>query len=393
MVTLRNIASLPSLQAISVVAGESGLERCITGVNVTESVDLAEFIRPHELIVTTGINMNHNAEELIEMVKSAFYCKAAGIVLNIGPYIPSIPSDILHFANEHQFPIFEMPWRYRIADFIKITVSYLTSAQNLKCDNQQFLTGLLFQDQLDLDEYEAKRAYFGFPSDVGFRVIVCNVDQRIDSIPNVLTLIDESIRMRYKHFLSISYENQIIYMVKERETYQVPLTSLIASLKQKRGDVRLGIGNVYEKLKDVKNSYQEARHVIKLCQNRCSQTIYAYEKMGAYKLLLHLQYRHMAEEYHHEILGPLYRYDRLHQTDYVPFLRIFIEEDGHTSTIGRRNYIHRNTVLYKIKKIESILECSVNTTFIKTNITLAFMIEDMFELHTSLDCAVAQSFL
>lgn len=56
MVTLRKLFALSELSSIQVVSGEKGLDRPVSGVNVTESYDLADFFRQNELIITTGIN-------------------------------------------------------------------------------------------------------------------------------------------------------------------------------------------------------------------------------------------------------------------------------------------------------------------------------------------------
>ena len=48
----------------------------------------------------------HNETFLEQFVLLAFSNKAAGIIVNIGPYISTIPNSIITFANEHDFPVF-----------------------------------------------------------------------------------------------------------------------------------------------------------------------------------------------------------------------------------------------------------------------------------------------
>ena len=72
------------------------------------------------------------------------------------------------------------------------------------------------------------------------------------------------------------------------------------------------------------------------------------------------------------MLDPLIQYDQLHHANLMQFLHIFIEEDGSTSRISKREFIHRNTVLYKVRKIESLLDMELNSSFAKTNLVLRF---------------------
>lgn len=85
------------------------------------------------------------------------------------------------------------------------------------------------------------------------------------------------------------------------------------------------------------------------------------------------------KKFHQDMLGPIYFYDQLHNTDFVQFLRTFLEENGSANKISKRLFIHRNTVTYKINKIESILDLDLDNTFVRTNLSVAFMIEDILD--------------
>ncbi|MGP7818175.1 PucR family transcriptional regulator [Niallia sp. 01092] len=385
MVTLKQFTASSEFNVISIVAGEKGLDRPITGVNVTESSDLAEFYRPNELIITTGINMENNPEKLVDMVEIAFHRKAAGIVLNTGPYIPSIPKQILTFADAHHFPVFQMPWDYRVADFLKITVQFLATAQNAQTRTEKILTNLLFNPDPPYENISNELSHLGYKSDATFSIIVCAVSHSDVSITTFIDQIEHTFNKRYKQLLSVVYENQLIYMVEHSEiqTPEIPFSKTVESIytksKKKRDKAKLhiGKGNFYKSIADISKSYHEAVTVIHLTQRHDNPFLCRYKEIGAYKILMGVHDRQILEAFHQGILGHLYRYDKLNGTDFVHFLRIFLEEDGHSANIGRRVFIHRNTVLYKIKKIESILDINLNSSFTKTNISLAFMIEDV----------------
>ncbi|GER72840.1 PucR family transcriptional regulator ligand-binding domain-containing protein [Weizmannia acidilactici] len=154
MVTLEKLVELPAFSRIALVAGKAGISRAVAGVNVTESVDWAQFFKPNELLVTTGISMANDPEKLTEMVKFAFQRHAAGIVINTGPYIPEIPLKVFQFADVHHFPVFQMPWELRVADLIKITVQFLMMEQHRQTLAQQTLVELLFNPGLDKEHIQ-----------------------------------------------------------------------------------------------------------------------------------------------------------------------------------------------------------------------------------------------
>lgn len=385
MVTLRKLFLLPELKEITLVAGKPGLDRPISGVNVAESVELAEFYRPNELIVTTGINMANDSGKLGAMVESAFTCKTAGIVLNTGPFIPAIPQQVIDFADCHRFPVFQMPWSYRIADFLKITVQFLVTEQGTETMAERLLSDILFKADMNRERILEELSRFEFKTGAEFGIIACVFRESKEPATSCRQIIENEFAQRYRHFLSMVYKNQIIYLVDQLDMRmpRVPFSRTVQHIynvvekKASHAKFIIGMGNFYPDIADMPKSYREAITVIQLTRHHPDRFACKYKDIGIYKIIAGVQDHRIIENYHQDMLGPLYRYDQLHDTDYVRFLRVFLEEDGHTSSIGSKEFIHRNTVLYKIKKIESILGMNLNTSFTKTSLSIAFMIEDV----------------
>ena len=115
-------------------------------------------------------------------------------------------------------------------------------------------------------------------------------------------------------------------------------------------DIIIGKGNYHKELENVRKSYDESLTVIQLAKLHNNRFLYKYKEIGAYKIIMAVQNQTLIKSYSQDILGHLYRYDEIHNSDYVKFLRIYLDENGSTRRISERLFIHRNTVLYKIKK-------------------------------------------
>lgn len=383
MITLKKLFSLSELEPIHLVAGKIGINRPITGVNVMENARLVEFFKENELLVTTGINMQGDEKGLIAMVHTAFNRKAAGIILNVGPYIPYIPEQVFQFADGHQFPVFEMPWVYRIADFVKITVQYLAAAGQRQTRTEHTLSEILFNPEPDRGHISKELTQLGIKIEADFGIVVCAVN--VLPVPRWLVYnLEDQLSKKYKIILSTIYKNQIIYMVdhSEIQVSDLSLSKIIKGIQiNSDGELEntklsIGTGNFYH-LADLSKSYHEAMIVIHLTRRHPDLLINEYKDIGAYKIIMDVRDRHVIEVFHQESIGVLYDYDKLNETSFVHFLRVFLEEDGRTANIARKEFIHRNTVLYKIKKIESILGIDLDQPFVKTSLSLAFMIEDV----------------
>ncbi|RKJ03430.1 PucR family transcriptional regulator, partial [Butyricicoccus sp. 1XD8-22] len=68
MTTVRELLHAPEFQHLQLIAGENGLNRKLSGINVIESTDLIPFCRPNELIVTTGVQMKNDLNQLEQLI-------------------------------------------------------------------------------------------------------------------------------------------------------------------------------------------------------------------------------------------------------------------------------------------------------------------------------------
>jgi hypothetical protein len=379
VVTLRQLFALSELSSILLVSGEKGLDRPVAGVNVTESYDLADFFRQNELIITTGINMAHDPEKWLKLAQTAYGHQAAGMIYNVGPYITEISQNVLDFGKKRNFPIFVMPWAERVADFVRLSVQFLTSEQQAEREANQLLAGLLSGQTaqlVHLDGELARRVKAGTDQ----AIVVCRFES--GAVPASFSCaVEERIGEKYGVIAALTQPDRIIYWISQTggRKPQCSFTELCMSMRKQSAQILLGMGNFHKKGSELSKSYQEALDVIRLNDKNPKLNIYCYQDIGAYALILDSADRYPFAEFNQKILGPLNRYDQLHQTELSYLLRIYLEEDGKTAAIAERAFIHRNTVLYRLKKIEEVLGVALDRSFTKTNLTLAYMIEDILD--------------
>ncbi len=70
-------------------------------------------------------------------------------------------------------------------------------------------------------------------------------------------------------------------------------------------------------------------------------------------------------------LEPIIEYDKYCGTDYLDFIFSYLQYDGHIKTISEKMFLHRNTVHYRIKKIEELLGCDLSKLDTKMYLLLA----------------------
>ena len=101
--------------AMKLIAGSGGLENTVRWVHIVEDSEVPDFLHGNELIFTTGIA--HSGTDWLKGFAESLKAKGVvGLVVNIGPYIESVPSPVIVYCEQNDLPLFTIPWSTRIVD-------------------------------------------------------------------------------------------------------------------------------------------------------------------------------------------------------------------------------------------------------------------------------------
>ena len=79
------------------------------------------------------------------------------------------------------------------------------------------------------------------------------------------------------------------------------------------------------------------------------------QDLGVYRLLLALQQDQELRAFHDEMLGTLVAYDRQKHAELVATLESYVAAGNSPSETAARLHLHRNTVLYRLRRIRALL--------------------------------------
>ena len=121
--------NLPGCEDLKLVAGEKGLDREILWVSTVDNSDIVPYTNPGDFNFVTGVGAN-TKEELMKITVAAFERQLAGLVFcPNSPYLDEVPEEILAFGDEHDFPMFMIPWETKISDLLRIIGRYISVGQ------------------------------------------------------------------------------------------------------------------------------------------------------------------------------------------------------------------------------------------------------------------------
>lgn len=137
-VTVRDLLGLAVLRGTTVLAGEGGLDRAVAGVNVMEVPDVADWVKPQELLVTTGFplvsgNGRGHVDTLPALVRDLHGRGLAGMGIKVGRYVDELSPEVLALADELDFPVLGLPMSVAFDDLLHQSYARLS----------EFTTGVL----------------------------------------------------------------------------------------------------------------------------------------------------------------------------------------------------------------------------------------------------------
>jgi purine catabolism regulator len=143
--------------------------------------------------------------------------------------------------------------------------------------------------------------------------------------------------------------HQLARRLFEQIDAEYPKTQLIA-----------GISGPAESLNEWPRVYQEALQAMQLGQRLKMHEMVDFESLGIYRLLGKLEDITAVQEFTNQVIGPLVQYDEQHRSTLVQTIDEYFNHHGNISQTAEALFIHRNTLLYRLDRIQELTGHNLN---------------------------------
>lgn len=139
-----------------------------------------------------------------------------------------------------------------------------------------------------------------------------------------------------------------------------------------------GIGQIYDNPVELYRSYQEAKVAYELGL-LLKIEIPFFHNLGLERVLYKHDLQDLKEFYQH-VMGELQKYDDMNGSELMDTLESFASHQFDLKQTSEAIFLHRNTLRYRIKKIEEILNVKLDDINNRLNIAAAFKIKLLHKL-------------
>ncbi|MGN0291258.1 MAG: PucR family transcriptional regulator ligand-binding domain-containing protein [Lachnospiraceae bacterium] len=365
------------------VIPELPLNTTVTGLSYIESEEMCYLLKGNELVIVTGCAFLHPSDflSLIRLLKQK-HC--SGVLLTLGLYLHEIPEDVIAYCSDSKLPVFSIPHDKFSTNRLAHLSHTIYHSKTVYSELCRAFKNALSSSEEDF-EYLSLFRKNHYPEETVFCVGIVelfkyNPDTKQKTyLKNKQNEIQKFLDSEYENVISIAANNQFIFFFPNCEDYIARDIIMDVYHLIRSNDlyeyIYLGTSEKFYSLKDIKRAYKQADFVTMLKKKAVLRTpIIRFSSLHSYKLLASIEDEQVLINYYKQHLEPLLEYDSLHKSSYFKLLEVLIQNDFNVAETASKLYMHRNSVNYKLNKIESILHCSLTTVSDKSILLEAYKI-------------------
>lgn len=391
MIYVRDLLKLDTFKNFELVSGGSGLNRSVSWPNIAQTVSIREWLAGGDVILMSGVGLEITDEFLKDIVVQAAQGGAACIIMLISPeHIAKIPEAVVQEAVDRGLALFAAPWETRLSKVIG-SISMLVSNDRFEERIRNDFLDRLLAGEINREEEESciLLEKYGL---LGKKTVVV-IDYRFDSADlnninhknyayhneRIMTGMIEKFAMRFDKVNYLNRYNSQVFILsagdKDENEILAAVREIYASFeKESEGaQVRIGIGEITDK--SLEKSFEQAKTA------KCSvkeKGVLFYKELGIYQLLFYIDDRERIAEYVNKYLCPVIEYDKKYNQNLFETLREYLKNSQNLARTAQKLYIHRNTMIKRVEKLEDILGCSFKEADTVNQLYNAVKIYDLF---------------
>ena len=271
-----------------------------------------------------------------------------------------------------------------LIDFSQIVCKRLIEEESETHSREKLLTSILFVDNFNEYEVTKRATHYGITISGKQSIAIIKTVGLNDpaSIKRIQSLVENEFRYYDINKLLIYSQFETIVVMFPLEVFGkdsvVHFFEKIADKIHKEFEIEayIGIGLGYEYLADIRESYTEAKSALQLISMEKQKYVLSYNDMGIHSLISQIRSPKTLDNYINDKLGRLIETDKVQDSELCNTLRAYIENNCNSNATAELLFIHRNTMRYRLDKIEKILNVDLDDLSVCLELKLAFIILD-----------------
>ena len=378
MITCRDINNL-RLDGVELLTGEAGLERMVSWTYIVQTKPYKDHMNPGNFALLVVDSLRYSIEDAYTAMLELNELGISGLAISVEEDKEAIPQQMIEKAKEIKLSLFYIRWDG--ATFVDIAQSIGELILETEVDNKRtgdYLYNLLFGYEVNDKYIEKISAQFGLTFDRPYRVGVIVIDRKygmnLEQDEHTYVYYTDCLNREVLHMkkkpMYMRFLNKfvLLFEAKENKETEHQIEQILRELDSRTpfaGVIQSTciLGAAYTKPADFGISYQEAKNLIPkkdMLPNPTNKKVLSASSMGIYKYMFNSGNQQEILNYCNEKLKNLEMYDNANGSFLIDTLVNYYMCGFNVGKTAEMMYVHRNSLQYRLKKIEEILEINLD---------------------------------
>ena len=353
MITVKRLLSLPVFRGSSIIAGENGLDHIVQYVDVAEVPDVNFWINPNVFVLTTAYAFFKDSDSLMKLIEALIENRAAGLGIKLGRFLNVLPREVVDFAERSNFSIILLPPELRYTHAIRaITESILQDEHDnsLSENLDDAFCQMLFGNGDSVED--ALRVFETAGLTPLTPVAVLSAVGTLPDIEKSLMPIRELAQRHGNLSAEVAVPYGTAILVRTFSSLQCEFTGYSSFFSEGV----FAVASEEGPLKKIRRAYDTTLWGARLLRLfEYSKGIYSAKETSLFFPLLSDEHREKSFESAQKLLRPLIDFDSQNNASLLKTLWTFALTGCDHNETAKRLHIHRNTLRYRLSKIEHLL--------------------------------------
>lgn len=367
MISVKELLSLSALQGTVVLAGEEGLNRPVRHVTVMEVPDIKRWLKGNEFLLTSFYSVRKSEDAqcaIIEELQDTCAC----IAVKMGQYVECLSQKVLKTADQYGIPLLKIPYESNYIDILMSVMNRIMVDEGREEILHRYLSDIIYENYSERDSMLERGRLLGMDlSGNSFAVLRLSqrhpeADQRhlrarSRDLQQYLEGRDGILRCYrvnwHKSHLLLAEGNDLNAL---SETLKKVLKEDVLCREAGLDPMEhvLCVGRTGQSLDQLRRSYHDCVRAGRTgVQLFADQFLFFYDVISPFCSLHDI----LSREEGGAVSGLLSKVDN---SDMLETISMYFACNGDLDEIARQLYVHKNTVKYRLGRLEEKTNLHLN---------------------------------
>jgi len=369
--TVQKLMDYTSFEKLNILTQNIGLNRLVSWISKVYDEKDIKNINTGDMILIEKYNPELTANTFRVVIEACIEKHASAIIFSdYFRFSKDILAQIGEISRQHDIAIFQISSTMDERAFVRDIMIEIIKDKDMDYLDNMLLVDFLTKKRQEMGIAVERVESLGINPLSAYQIaVIGQAGNESGGLPesnqHVYKMLKNKVRQGNAHILSMHWNNMLIMALETNEeveksggnsrlleeSYQYVRTQCEGL------NLKIAIGRVYKPLTSIKASFDEALfayNIYDIISKNSDSVLASYDGTGFYRILRGSHNVKEFMQFYTESMGCIEAYDKENNSDMIKTLELYLENNCNLDKTAEELFIHKNTLRYRILRIEEI---------------------------------------